>query len=157
MSRSAEDSRAKRPTQRLRGRGHPVGDQLVVTVQGCVGRGLGQRPVPPHLGSRVPVQQVGGDAVQPRQRAGLAEVEAPPPIERDKHGLTGEIVGELAADPASQEPVHGHRVPVEDDREGIRVRPGLFDDSGVTYRAVCQGRSYRQRCHPEPRIVSPSR
>jgi hypothetical protein len=80
-------------------------------------------------------------------------VEAPAGVEGGEHRLRGEVVRELRADAAGQEPVHGHDMPVVDLGEhlGFGQRP---DD----HLGVADGR--RLGCgHPPPRghvaMVSP--
>jgi hypothetical protein len=85
-----------------------------------LGRRPCQRPVAATLGARGAVHQVGGDADQPGPHLHVLGPVVGAAAEGHEERLAEQVVGELAH-PAAQVAVHGGRVPVEEDREPLRV------------------------------------
>src|SRR5204862_1067469 len=80
-------------------------DSGIDPVEGLEDRVDGRPGVGAELAQLVPVmpsQEIGRDAEQPGPRVGAREVIAGAVIEGDEEGLSGELVGEIAADSALQ-------------------------------------------------------
>jgi hypothetical protein len=124
----------------------------VVLVNQGIGAGALPGPVQCPLGAPVPVQQIGGDAVEPGQRAPRHRLEAVATLERGEEGLRSQVVGEFPPDPAGEVPVHLRHVPVVDLAEALGIGQRLPDRRAVV--AMIRAGSLREhlghRCGVQP-------
>src|SRR6266508_1331781 len=84
------------------------------------------RIVPPMLADKV-----GGDPVQPRRGAGVAEVVLVPLAERGQERLGDQVVGDLPANAPGEIPMNVRGVAIEHHGEPLRLLPGTLDDRRI--------------------------
>jgi hypothetical protein len=109
------------------------GDLVGVPGNGRLGHG---GPGDPVLAGLVPVvlaDQVGGNPIQPGPGIGVSEVIPVPFGEGGQEGLGEQVVGGLAASAPGKVAVDDRRVPVEQDREPLRLPPGTRDDRSIIH------------------------
>ncbi len=96
--------------------------------------GAGSGLPDPVLAGFVPAMladQVGGDPVQPGPGIRVAEVIPVPLGESGQERLGDQVIGNLAAGTPGQVAVNVRGVPVEQNREPLRLPPGTLNDRGI--------------------------
>ena len=96
-----------------------------------LGRGGLPDPVLADLVPAMLTDQVGSDPIQPGPGIGVAEVIPVPLGESGQERLGDQVIGNLAASTPGDVAVNVRGVPVEQDREPLRLPPGTLNDRGI--------------------------